>query len=104
MIGPAATTAAEAILARFQEDEDEEFCRSAIQSLAKMGEAVIPHLLRATSHPNWRVRGYAINALGKLGIRASSALKMLTPLLQDSDEDVVKEVKKAIKRIKGENG
>lgn len=56
--------------------------------LSEVGPLAVPDLTEALAHENWFVRWGAAEALGQIGIRATSAGSALIPLLSDEMPEV----------------
>jgi HEAT repeat protein len=61
---------------------------TAVDALARIGEASVPALTNALSSPKTEIRIQATRALGKIGWEAEAAIPYLLSGLQDSDRNV----------------
>lgn len=83
---PERTEVIETLIRLFGESNDTGRCNAAIEVLTKLGANSVPHLLRALTDPNARVRKFITDILGQ--IADARAEEALIKGLEDSDENV----------------
>ena len=68
-------------------------------TLVEIGPSALPHLIQAVTNGNDTVRQYAALTLGRMGKWAAEAIPALQAAQTDSDENVRKAAKEALKSI-----
>src|SRR5207247_2265066 len=72
-------------LSAFLADKDKEVAGQAAQTLAQIGPASVPELIKALDHPSPGVRMRALLTLGTLGREAGKAVLPVRDLLKHKD-------------------
>jgi hypothetical protein len=80
-------------------DSDKEIMESAIQALARLGDAAIPTLVQVLQSENATLRVRAAVTLGKMGPYGQAALPKLVAAMQDKEIAVRREAVRAIAHI-----
>jgi HEAT repeat protein len=82
----AAETAIQPLLETLELDTNEAVRDAAAQSLARIGPAALPILLRYLEHPDVAVRWRVAKSIGEVRPRANTAQTAVVGLLSDADE------------------
>jgi HEAT repeat protein len=86
------------LLRLLQLSEHEEVLIHAVKALAKIGDAnAISSLSELLTHPNWVLRGQAVQALAAL--EALDTIPLIQALLEDEDLRVRVSARKALDRL-----
>jgi HEAT repeat protein len=80
-------------------DENSEVARSAIYAVSRLGfeaKEAVPVIIKRFKDPNWEIRYYAINLISEFGSASEAAVPALKEALNDKEEIVRINAKRAI--------
>lgn len=101
-IGPAAKGAVPALLETLKSEEIQLLEPFVLGTLGKIGPPAVPHLMRALTAKEYRLRRGAAYALGLIGPEAADAVDILTEMLQAPETDLRQLAATALGRIGSE--
>ncbi len=87
-IGPGAAPAIPELARLATAETDESIAAAAVHALGGIGDAAVPALLRLVRDGDWPTRIGALDSLGRIGLKAASAIPELVRALSDDDEGI----------------